>query len=331
MRWRGPLAAALALLAFATAAPTATAGELIVVPRPASRSGLSYFTLTLPRGRTARAGTLLVRNTTGRTLTVALDPVSGRTIDTLGSTYEVPGRAAGGVAGWIRLGMRHILLRPRASATVPVGVTAPRGASAGDALAGISVEAADQDRGHVSRHGLAVASVVRYVIGLEVSVPGPRHPELGFTGARLEQTPSALTFLLEARNSGNVVLQNVAGAVTVRQGQRTVLRQPLGPGTFVTKSAIAYPLRAPSEHPRAGTRYRVIAYLRYPGGIARLDTGVAFGAAQAALQQRYSPAHHGSGSSTPIWLIALVAGVAAYGVLMTVLVVRNRRRSAIAA
>jgi hypothetical protein len=326
-------AALLALAAaFAIAQPIADsfAGSdgLIVIPRPASGAALSYFKLSAGRGKAAQAGVLQLKNQSSRTLRVALSPVAGQTLDTLGSTYAARSSRRAGPARWLRLGKRRVTLAPGAVEGVPVSVLVPRKARPGDYLAGVSVEALGQ-KSESGTRGVSIASVVRYVIGVETSVPGARHAKIRFTGASVERQPSALTFLLDARNRGNVILQNVAGKALITKGARRVANVPLGPGTFVTRSSIAYPIPTPREHPREGTTYRVRAYLRYAGGIARLDTLVQFGHADALRQQGYGgPKAPGGGSSLPGWLIALLAAAVLYGVAMTVILLRRRRHPA---
>jgi hypothetical protein len=288
--------AALTSAASATAAAAADRG-LIVIPTPASGPVLSYFRLSVARGAGAPAGSILLRNTSASTLTIALGAVDGRTLDTLGSSYAPPGSRRHGATRWVRVGKRRV-----------------------------GLEALHQ-RAETARRGAAIASVVRYVIGVEARVPGARHAKIQFTGARVERQPSALVFLLDARNRGNAILQNVAGKALVTRGKRRVASIVLGPGTFVTRSRIAYPVPAPGERPAQGTVYRVRAYLRYAGGIARLDTLVRFGQADALRQQTYGgpklPSH---GSSLPAWLVALLAAAVLYGLFMTLLLLRRRRR-----
>jgi hypothetical protein len=303
----------------------ASSGGLIVIPKPASGAALSYFKLTGARGHTAQAGIVMLENQSSAPLRVALSAVAGQTLDTLGSTYAPRSSRLPGPARWLRLGARRVTLQPGAAARVPVSVLIPQRAHPGDYLAGVSVEALGQ-RSESGKRGVSIASVVRYVIGVETSLPGARHANIQFTGARVERQPSALAFLLGARNRGNVILQGVAGKALITRGGRTVANVPLGPGTFVTGSSIDYPIPAPSERPRAGTVYRVRAYLRYAGGIARLDTLVRFGRGDAARQQAYGgPRSSDHGSGPGAWLIALLAAALAYGLAMTVLLLRRRR------
>jgi hypothetical protein len=136
-----------------------------------------------------------------------------------------------------------------------------------------------------------------------------------------------LTFLLQARNTGNVILQGVHGGALIRSGRRVVARAPLGRGTFVTGTSIAYPIPAFNEHPAEGARYRITAVLRYAGGIARLDRSIVFGHRQAVIQQQYARGGGGHGG-TAWWKIALLAAGIIYALTTTALLLRRRARPA---
>jgi hypothetical protein len=97
------------------------------------------------------------------------------------------------------------------------------------------------------------------------------------------------------------------------------------PGTFVTATKIAYPVPAFGESPAEGTLYRVSAWLRYPGGIARLNATLTFGHRQAVVQQHYGGPPATTGGSAAWWEIALLAGAILYGLATTVLLLRRRR------
>jgi hypothetical protein len=327
-----PSAWALLALAFAWAAPwtpparAASSPGLVVIPVPASGPALSYFKLSARHGHAVQAGTIGLRNPSARALRVVLAPVEGQTIDTLGSTYAPTGSRAYGPARWLRVGRRAVTLAPGQTIVVPISVAVPSTAQPGDYLAGVSVEALDQQAQSVKRHGVSIASVERYAIGVETSIPGARHPAIRFTGADLQRQPGGLAFLLDARNSGNVILQGVHGAVRVTRAGRTVLARSLGPGTFVTASRIAYPVPAFGETPAQGTRYRITAELRYPGGVARLDTTVVFGHRQAVVQQQYGGPRAPGGGTTAWWKIALLVAVILYGLATTTMLLRRRTR-----
>jgi len=318
----------VAVLASGAAAWAARPRGLVVVPHPASRAALSYFKLGASPGSLVRAGSIELRNPTSAPMRVALTPVDGTTLSTLGSAYAPAGSRVQGAARWTALGARTIALAPRSSATVAVSVRVPRSARPGDYLSGVSIEALDQRAGGTAAKGVSIASVDRYAIGVEVWLPGLRTAAIRFTGAQLVREPSGLAFLLLASNTGNAILQGVYGSVQITSGGRTVLQRAIEPGTFIAGTSIAYPVTALREAPSEGTRYRVSAWLRYPGGIARLNTTVTFGHRQAAVQQRYGARPRSSANGgTPPWQLALLGGVILYALATTVLLLRRRARS----
>jgi hypothetical protein len=328
-------ALATALLAVPAARASAPPGGLIVVPHPTSQPGLSYFKITAPPGYSASLGTVELRNPTPGTIRVALAGVDGATLGTLGSSYAPPGSTPHASTLWLVLGRRAVTLPPRSSATVPVRVRVPAAGRPGDYLSGISIEQLDQRRASVPRHGASIASVERYAIGVEVTLPGPRVPRLQFTGAQLQRQPAGLVFLLDARNPGNVILQGVHGSVRITLGGHVVLNRAIEPGTFVTRSSIAYPVTAFTQAPNEGASYDITAWLKYPGGIARLHTSVTFGHRQAVIQQRYGGRPAASaGGGLAWWKIAGALVALLYAATTTALLVRRRaqdRRAAAAA
>ena len=336
----GPALGALLVLALAAAglcgvrpALADAQSGLVVVPRPSAPDGLSYFKLQARPGRVVQAGEIELHNAGAAQLRVALAAVNGETLSTLGSGYASPGSQARRSTSWLHIGNGLVVLAPRRSAMVPVSVLVPTGAVPGDYLSGVSIEALDQGAGATVRKGVSIASVDRYVIGVEVSIAGPRHPLIRFTGAEVQRQPSALTFLLLASNPGNVILQNTHGRALISEGRRTVASVALGPGTFVTGTSIAYPIPTPGEHPRQGTVYSVRANLSYAGGTARLDTRVHFGRAAALAQQVYggpkapAPVHRSSGLAT--WLAAMLGTAGGLIGLFFVLVPLRRRRAGV--
>jgi hypothetical protein len=95
---------------------------------------------------------------------------------------------------------------PHADASVTVVVGVPAATPAGDYLSGIAVQSATAPAEYAARLNLAVSSIVRCAVGPEVQTPGPRHPQVLLTVASQER-PAGLAFLLDARNSGNVILK----------------------------------------------------------------------------------------------------------------------------
>jgi len=176
------------------------------------------------------------------------------------------------------------------------------------------------------RGNIAVSSVQRYAVGLVVEVPGPRHPLIRITSARVAREPAGLTFYLHARNAGNAILQNVHGQVLITRGRRTVARPKIGPGNFVTGTSIDYPLLVPREQPVEGAVYRVRAVMRYHGGIARFDNKVTFSHKAAQAQQDFGGRplvdRH---SHMPAWMIVVAVAALAVLALVALLFLRRRR------
>ncbi len=311
--------------ASAWAAPNGTPG-LSVIPRPTPQLGLSYFKLRAQPGATVQAGVLELQNPTAKRLVVALSPVDGQTLDTLGSGYAPPGSQDHASTLWLTLAARRVTLPPSTRVRVGLSVSVPATATAGDYLSGISVEALHQQPQGLAKKGVSIASVERYVIGVEVLLPGPRHPAVQLTGASVQREPAGLTFTLRARNPGNVILQGVHGQVLITRAGHMVVSRAIHSGTFVSGTSIAYPVPASAQSATAGTRYRVRALLRYGRSVARLDTLVTFARHDAVLQSHYAHAPTTAAKGTPWWKVVAFAAALLYGLLTTFLLLRRRLR-----
>jgi hypothetical protein len=268
-----------------------------------------------------------LQNPTREPIGVVLHTVDGETLSTLGSGYAPPGSVKHGPTLWVKLSAFKETIPAESGINVPVTVEVPTSATAGDYLSGISIEALGQTAQGLAKKGVSIASVERYVLGVEVLVPGARHPLIQFTGATVEREPSGLTFFLDSHNIGNVISPNVHGHVTITRGGHTVISRPIEPGTYVTNTRIAYPVNAADQTPTEGTVYRIAAWMRYHDGIARLDTTVTFGHHQAVIQGRYSNVKPtGSGGGTSWWKIAGIGLALLYGLFTTILLFLRRKK-----
>lgn len=319
------LATLACLLACAPGARASSTLGLVVSLRPTSGLSASYFKLQARAGRQVVAGQIVLANHTAKPMRVVLDPVDAQTTSTLGSAYLLPGAREHGSTRWVKLSRRRVTLGPNRQAAVTIAVAVSPEAKPGDYLSGISIEVPQRHFTATPAHRISIASTERYAIGLEVSLPGPRHPLIQFTGARVAREPAGVSFLLLAHNPGNVILQGVHGWARITRGARLLARVPIGPGTFVTNTAIAFPVRALRETPRQGTVYRITALVRYRGGLARLDTNVTFGHQAALTQQRYG----GPAASHPAtWWRWLLLGAVALAAYTAGLLLLTRRRTA---
>lgn len=268
------------------------------------------------RPREVGRGRLTVKNTGPKAARVALYAVDAETAANLGFAYKVRRSGRHGSTRWTRLSAQRALIAPGQSLDFDVAVAVPRKAKPGDYLSAVGVEALNQS-GAPAKSNLQIATRRRHAVGVLVRVPGPRKPRIRFTGAYVRREPAGVTFFLKAANTGNALLTKVRGVATITRDGVPVASQQIGPGTFVAKTAIRYPVLAKQERPKADTEYRVRARVRYRGGVARLDTRVRFGEKEEKKQAEFlgtpSPDEE-KGLPWWVWLIgpALVAGLAFY-------------------
>jgi hypothetical protein len=318
----------LAVAALAVAAPSAAASPpqlAVTALDPDSGAHVSYLVVGAEPGRRTAAGTIVVSNRDDRPVTIDVDPVSALTAANLGSAYALPGQPLEGSAAWTHASPGRLSLEAGESSEVAVAVEVPEGQADGEYLSGVAIEARGQRAGPHRAGEVAIASAQRYVVGVQTDVGASRVPALAFLGASVERQPAGVAFLVRMANRGSAILKDVHGAVRVERDGRRVAEQPIGPGTFVTGTSIAFPVPAPSENPAEGTEYEVRAVVHYMGRTARFDETVTFGTAAAERQERFGgrPVDHG----LPwLWIalgallaLALAAGVA--------LLVRRRGRA----
>jgi hypothetical protein len=319
---------ALAIAALAAGAPSASASppQLAVAALDAGGGAhVSYLVVAAEPGRRTAAGTIVVTNHDSRPVTIDVDPVSALTAANLGSAYALPGQPLDGPAAWTRATPERLALDAGESSEVAVVVDVPESQPDGEYLSGVAIEARGQKSGPRRSGEVAIASAQRYVVGVQTDIGSARAPALAFAGASVERQPAGVAFLVRMANRGTAILKDVHGAVTVERDGRRVVGQPIGPGTFVTGTSIAFPVPAPSENPAEGTEYEVRAVVHYMGRTARLDEMVTFGTEAAERQERFGgrPIEHG----LPWLWIALGALLALALAAAAALRVRRRGRA----
>jgi hypothetical protein len=296
---------------------------LEVSVRPAWGAPLSYFKLSARPGHTTDAGQIVLINRSSKHIRLTIFPVDSQTSDTLGSAYGLPGALHQTATHWIGLSRRTVRIAAHQQTAVSVSVKVPRHGKPGDYLSAISIEVPSSLRARAPSRRVSIVNTERYAIGVETTLPGRRRPLIQFTGASVKRDPAGLSFLLDAGNPGNVILQGVHGWARVTRGKRTVAHTPIGPGTFVRGTSIQFPLRALHETPSQGTTFHVSALMRYRGGVARLEQNVTFGHRQALVQQSYGGPR--VPDTAPWWRWPLIA-LASLAVLGTLLLLLWRRR-----
>jgi hypothetical protein len=326
--------AATALLAALPAAASAAAGPPRLDVRAEQRTAggrtpVSWFVVEGHPGRSTAVGRLLVSNPERRAVRVTIDAVRGETAQNLGSAYDLRAARPGGAAPWTRLSVRTLTIPPRSTRPVGVSLAVPAAAQAGEYLSGIAVEAGVADRRSPRKAKVALTRRLRFVVGLQANLPGPRRPHVTFDAVSVERYPSGVTFVARARNDGNMILTGVRGRMVVSRNGRTVLEQRLGPGAFVSHSVLRWGALAPREHPAEGTQYDVEAVLQYAGRTVRTTRAVSFGKRQAEVQEDYTPpsvAAAAPDAGPAPWMIGALAGGALAAVLAGLALLRLRRR-----
>ncbi len=290
---------------------------------------VGFFDVRGRPGASLTAGRLVLTNRTDKTIVVLLDPVNALTAIGFGSTYALRGTSPQAPATWTRLSSRRVALGPRQTNAVGVSETVAPGTATGQYLSGVAIQAQEATKQRL-RSNVAVSSVVRYAVGLQTTVPGPRHPRILLTGASLGRQPAGLTFMVAAANPSDEIERNVSALIHVTQGSRVVAQRSFGPGTFVSGTSVTLPVTAPGEQPAEGAVYRLDASLVYGRTTVHLTRRLVFGHRAAVVQQQFGGRPAGGGSGPPWLLIAaavLAGAILGAAALATVLARRSRRES----
>jgi hypothetical protein len=289
----------------ANAASAASVGGFSVRPshfNPAVPSTRAYFQPSVtPGGRFSDEVT--INNNAKHAIDLHVYPVDGVTSVTSGAVYTNRTDPVRGAARWVVPGTSYIHLAPGAEAHVPFTVHAPRGARAGDHLAGLAFEDA-----HPRHSGgrFSVTEVVRAVVGVEVTTPGPASPQIRLGHIALKalpgtQVPSVVVHMADV--GGKLCKPRLAASLAgPGQPWRRVTRHL---DTILPGDAIAFPLQWPRAL-RAGT-YSATATATGCGAPQTvranvvLNTGLRGTAGDPGTGSQSS-----GGGGTPMWLVLLV-------------------------
>ncbi|MFN2617661.1 MAG: hypothetical protein ABR581_11145 [Thermoleophilaceae bacterium] len=267
------LACAAALLLAAVPASAGTAHPLgfgiEAVGQP------SYFVFQSKGGRAVR-GFVRVRSTSDVPRTVHLRPADARTAATGGLEYGAEGAPVRQAGRWIRLERSRLRLPARGVVDIPFSVRVPRGSAVGDHLAGIVAYGRRPKPIRVGRSQFRLRFVSRLAIAVQVRVPGRLTRAVELRGAAIRVTPAGAALAVRLANTGNALIPELAGHVSVYQGGRRLFSRPLRVDALTPRTEIAYPL-AWRGRPVQGD-YSVRGSLRPQGGRrVALDDSFEFG------------------------------------------------------
>lgn len=139
----------------------------------------------------------------------------------IGAALEV--YASSPVLEWIDYEPEILDLSPEEVQRRTFTITVPDDVSPGEYIAMLALETTESDQQPVgtpeeSAGGIMIRPVVRHVIAIAITIPGPREPGLEIGEAVYQFQPSAANVLVAVTNTGNVHLSPVAELV-LRDGE----------------------------------------------------------------------------------------------------------------
>jgi hypothetical protein len=312
-----------------SAAAPSGAGAILSIspayPDPSVAVGKSYFVHSVEAGATWTDG-VEVTNTNSVTVDAWVDAVDGITSAQTGAVYSARTVAARSTGAWVKLSVSSITVPPHTHAVISFTVTVPSGASAGDHVAGIAVESR---QGTILGGSVAITTVLRSVVAVQVTVPGAAPFTLAVYGANVEALAATGTagIALDMANAGGrldkaqleITLEGPAGYHRLQSlGLDTML-----PGDRIVDGILWLDALAPGDY-----RLSVVEDGAGRHGTAFVTTFHLASALIASTPGQVEPAvPTAPGPSVPMWVIIGSPAVAA-GLLMlaVVMVVRRRRR-----
>jgi hypothetical protein len=225
-----------------------------------------YFAYKLERG-SKTTGSVVVTNKSDKAITVRLAAVDAFTAQTGGTAFTTDDTKVKSTGAWIKLGEESLKLEPGASKLVYFSLTVPGSTTPGQYLGGLAAFTPDDSStaptGPQGSNGFGASVTIRsrYVIGVQVDVPGRWTQSLDVRSVQLEQ-PSTGPFIgVHIRNDGSTFLKP-EGTLTLRgSNNTTIINEAITIDTFVPDTEITYPYRWSGELPQ-GT-YQVEVDLKY--------------------------------------------------------------------
>jgi hypothetical protein len=313
----------------ATTAPVLSVAP--AYPDASVPAGASYFVHTMSPGGTWSSAVAVV-NTTAASITARVDAVDGITSVRTGAVYASRTVAAAGAALWITPSVSTIRVAALGRATVGFTVRVPLDASAGDHVGGIAFETepAGSASAQPSR-GVAVTTVLRAVVAVQVVVPGPASFQFHVYGASVRAVTSTGTSGLD------IDMADLGGLL----GKPHLVIALSGPSGYARSLAVQLDTMLPGD--RITDEFQWPDAL--PAGDYRLSVtedgsgrqGISFrtvshlGAALRPLApgaNTVAPivAHAGPSSAPPVAIAVASACALALGLALMVAVVRRRRQ-----
>lgn len=320
MRWRTLLIAAL--VGAAAVAPAAEAQQGQNNPggfsvRPSERAPQdklgTYLKLKVKRG-TERRQSVVVKNMSDAPKELLIDVVDGLTAVTSGSVYANRDDPKKRAAKWIEVPEERITVPAKGTVRVPFSLNVPKDARPGDHLAGIAVQDVDESQGGTKANGgaqLKVTQIVRVVMGVQITVLGPRKKGFRLGEVKLKAIPGTEvpSVVIEMQNMGTQLCKPVLDvALTGEDGVQQTASQKLE--TLLPGFTIEYPL--PWQKALEEGSYDVVVQAKHCGDPEMVQTTAELGETLLGTPDNPEPpesAKASEGVPLPVMIGALV-GVA---------------------
>jgi hypothetical protein len=267
--------------AVATPAVSPAPVSFEVVPEAGDDPGVTargYFVYELPAGE-QEPGSLAVRNPSDVPVSIQLAAVDALTAQGGGSAFTGVDAAPEASGSWLRLEAPRVELAAGEQTSVGFSVHPPVGTAPGQYLAGIAasvpVSSNDPAAAGTGQTSALVTVQTRYVIGVQVDVPGEWTPSLEITGASVSRQPGGARLGIALRNDGDTFLQPKGAVALTDAAGRQVLSEPIALDTFLSGTDYTHLVAWPGT-PLAG-EYGVEIELNYADDrVARYSGNLVF-------------------------------------------------------
>lgn len=194
-------------------------------------------------------GSVRLQSTAKRPVTIELAALDAETAQTGGSSFAPTGTTPKAVGTWVRLAEPTVTLRPGEQKEVGFSVQAPESVEPGQYLAGIAAYAPNKPDQAAKRDenqaGASVDVQTRYVIAVQVNVPGAQVPSLTISSVSLLEQPAGKYIGVTMKNDGGVLLKPSGSIVITDSEGKRVLEEAIKMDTFVTGTEATYPVALP--------------------------------------------------------------------------------------
>jgi hypothetical protein len=287
-----------------------------------------------------KTGRVRLRNTGAEPVIVELRPVDAETAQTGGSAFAATEAKPVAAGRWIRLKEPRVTLASGEQVSVKFTVSPPPGTAPSQYLAGIAAYtpvAPDraQNAAGANQAGAGITLQTRYVIGVQVDVPGEWVPSIRITGAEVLERMSSTQLGIAMRNDGDTFLKPEGSVTLTNADAKLILSQPIKLDTFVTGTEILYPVAWPGVP--VGGEYGVDVELnyaddkvaRYRGMFTIRDDAPIAPSTPGEEMQRVAQSERASAPSPfqPSMLIAAGGLLALVVILLSAAFIRGRRSS----